>query len=1442
MKLAKKFLGLILLLTAFNYITIGAPADNTQIFSKKQSNGKIISYTINGDEFISWATSLDGYTLLGNSNGDIVYAVINETGQMVKSNVLACDYQYRTIEDNIFLSTIKKGLFYNSSQIERFEQNRAQLYSDNSQNNTPTTGTPNFLVILVSFTDIPFNSANATTMQNQISQSNYTTSGATGSVKDYFFDNSMGLLNANFTVVGPYTLSHNQAYYGAETEYDHDSLPREMIAEACSLANPNVNFANFDNDNDGTVDMIHVIYAGRGQHNGGGTNAIWAHSWTLPTLPSFDGVNVYRYSCSNELRTTTSVDGIGTICHEMGHVLGLPDFYDTDYEGSGGQSIHLGNWDLMASGSYNNSSRTPPYLSALERQILGWLTPVTLTASTSNCTLPAISDSNKAYKVVLSENEFFMFEHRNKKRWDAYTPAKGMLVFHGDNNLINPWLTSRINDINDDPFDRGYFIIPASGDSTNINSTSTTFPGSTNQTTFINSTLKNGTSTGKALTGIAYGADSVITFSYVNNTPTITILPPTNITTTTATLNGNVTGSGITSKGFEYRVLGTANFTQQAVTSNPLQLTLNNLSINTTYEYRIYATTSFGTIYSPIETFSTDCGLIINPPFTETFDASLSCWNQTSSDTNHFNVVTSGTSPSCSPHSGAKMLKYNSYNIYDNNWTALFTPKINFNSNNSYNVNFWIYRTNGTYSNQQEGIEIYLSSSQTLNSATLIGFISNDRTATPSISSDGWYNYTCSLPASTTGNNYLIFKAISGYGYNIYIDDISITQITINTPTISYNSTTNITHNSATFNASFTQGDQTISSKGFKYKSQNDANWTTLQNSSTTSPFTGNVTNLNPNTTYYVKSYITTQTNNYESAIDTFITLPIISPIVSTDTATLNNSLSAILYGTYTQGTYSILTSGFQYKKSNSSTWTTLYQTTNNPAFSNTINNLDPNTTYQYKAFVSNITALFYGETKSFTTPVIPQTVTTNQASNITATTATLNGTITAGSETITSQGFEYKLASSSTWTTITATLNGNVITQNLTGLTQNTSYQYRAYATTASGTVYGTIENFATLVIVPPTITTNPATNISQYSATLNGTINSGSETITSQGFEFKLSNSSTWTTITATLNGNVITYNLTGLNPNSSYQYRAYATTTVFGTDYGITQSFLTPELIPPTVTTYLASNVTDNSITLNGTIIEGSETITSQGFEYRLASSSTWTTIAVTLTGNSITYNLEGLAYSSTYEYRAYATTASGTVYGTIQSHTTPELIHPTVVTNAATPTSGTTATLSGTITAGTEPILAQGFEWKQTNASQWEEVSATLNGDAITYDLTNLIPEQSYQFKARATTASGVTYGLIETFTTLGLIEVERKEISITIYPNPTNSTSNLKIDNLYGNIMIRITDVSGRVLQKIEENVNNGYETQIDLSNYSKGVYFINITTDKTQRTEKLILK
>jgi hypothetical protein len=211
------------------------------------------------------------------------------------------------------------------------------------------------------------------------------------------------------------------------------------------------------------------------------------------------------------------------------------------------------------------------------------------------------------------------------------------------------------------------------------------------------------------------------------------------------------------------------------------------------------------------------------------------------------------------------------------------------------------------------------------------------------------------------------------------------------------------------------------------------------------------------------------------------------------------------------------------------------------------------------------------------------------------------------GSCAIIVQGFEWKLSSASTWTTITTTINGNAITHNLLVLAPNTAYQFRAYATTNSGTVYGTTQNFTTLAIVPPTVVTTPATALAYTTATLNGTITLGSEVVLSQGFEWALSSSNTWNVTIDNLIANALTHNLTLLAPNTAYKYRAYATT-ASGTVYGTTQNFTTLAIVPPTVVTNAATLVTENSSTLNGTITAATETITSKGFEWKVASSNT------------------------------------------------------------------------------------------------------------------------------------------------------------------------------------------------------------------------------------------
>ena len=184
----------------------------------------------------------------------------------------------------------------------------------------------------------------------------------------------------------------------------------------------------------------------------------------------------------------------------------------------------------------------------------------------------------------------------------------------------------------------------------------------------------------------------------------------------------------------------------------------------------------------------------------------------------------------------------------------------------------------------------------------------------------------------------------------------------------------------------------------------------------------------------------------------------------------------------------------------------------------------------------------------SFTTTVVvvtPPTVETLAATEVTHEAATLNGTITAGSEEITAQGFMYKASSATDWTTVSAT--GTTLTATVNNLTAETAYEYKAFATTASGTVEGAVESFTTLaapvVVTPPTVETLAATEITHEAATLNGTITAGSEEITAQGFMYKASSAADWTTVSAT--GTTLTATVNNLTAETAYEYKAFATT---------------------------------------------------------------------------------------------------------------------------------------------------------------------------------------------------------------------------------------------------------------------------------------------------------
>ena len=366
----------------------------------------------------------------------------------------------------------------------------------------PTIGSPHSLVILVGYKDVPFEQSRAD-FEALLNEQGYAYNDATGSCRDYFTASSNGQFTPIFDVFGPYTLQNNRAFYGAETERAHDANPGSMVAEACQLAAASgVDFSNYDTNGDGLLDNVFIYYAGHNQAEGGPEESVWPHQSDISYRGiRLNGVLVGSYACTSEYRGSYGNVrcGIGTFCHEFGHVIGLPDFYDTGYN-----YYSVGSWDIMCSGSYNNLGRTPPTYTAYERFYEGWLTPVQLTTPGAYALSP-IETSNQAYLIAAEPHnlkgtqpnpaEFFMLEYRDGKGWDMGLPGHGMLVWHIDysptawtantpNNGINGVMRMHLEEANGVPWSKR--SLGESGRS------SDPYPGTTNVTAFTPK-LHNGT-------------------------------------------------------------------------------------------------------------------------------------------------------------------------------------------------------------------------------------------------------------------------------------------------------------------------------------------------------------------------------------------------------------------------------------------------------------------------------------------------------------------------------------------------------------------------------------------------------------------------------------------------------------------------------------------------------------------------------------------------------------------------------------------------------------------------------------------------------------------------------------------------------------------------------------------------------------------------------------
>ena len=321
-------------------------------------------------------------------------------------------------------------------------------------NRSALTGDKKGLIILVNFQDTKFQTSDAETQtlyNNVANTQGYSDdNGFSGSVADYFKDQSRGVFNLTFDVVGPVTVSQNAAYYGEnDAQTKQDKRPAEMVIEAVNLAQVS-NWQQYDWDNDHEVDQVMIIYAGEGEASGGDESTIWPHEYNLAAAQYYGegsgpvtvatGLTVNTYAVANEVMAeydyfgyptgNYNYMGIGTICHEFSHCLGLMDMYDTAYGGNFG----MGAWSLMDQGSYNNGGFTPCNYTSFEKTQIGWITPEELTTAKNVTAMKAWNAADECYRITNPGNakEYYLLENRQQKGWDAYVPNSGLLILHVD--------------------------------------------------------------------------------------------------------------------------------------------------------------------------------------------------------------------------------------------------------------------------------------------------------------------------------------------------------------------------------------------------------------------------------------------------------------------------------------------------------------------------------------------------------------------------------------------------------------------------------------------------------------------------------------------------------------------------------------------------------------------------------------------------------------------------------------------------------------------------------------------------------------------------------------------------------------------------------------------------------------------------------------------------
>ena len=775
-------ISLFLVLLVISCNSLLATSADPNPFTFTQPNGDTLTIVMRGDEFVKFAVTEDGYTLLYDTNGFYCYAQLNANGDMEPSKYTAKSKDMRTAKENLFLKTIQPGLYFSQSQLSVSSQMHAMRASASSlERAIPTTGNRKLLCILIEFTDIAFSK----TDQDFDTLFNV----GTGSVRNYFLEASYGQLNLSVDVHGPYKASQGVAYYGANAnnQAGEDMRPGELVQEACFLAynDPNVNFSSYANSNN-EIEDIYVIYAGYGENvQCANPNWIWAHASTLSDC-IVGGIKIKKYATSSELRGISgeNITTIGVICHEFGHSLGAPDFYDTD----DGIYTGTGDWDLMASGDKNNGGASPAHPNPrVKVDIYKWAIATELTAPQLVTIPPSINNRMAFYKIsTKTPGEHFIIENRQNTQntiFDKNLPGHGLVIYRCDSCIATFEGANTVNTTHPQRFypvcASSTFALPRPclGTYGDINSAGCPFPVNQKDSLTDTSTPSMqswaGVNTEKPITNISENAAGTITFNFMGGDSIVI--------NAYASDGGTISPSGaiIVQPGSNQTFTFTPDY--GAVIDSvwvdgvtvPSAVSIGSYTFsNITESHNIYVFFNYDNFTCPAQT----------PPLQASYDNLFDCkmfsdcWSNESAFRVVWHIITYGGSPYIPPLSESGMFAFYSASYPIGCSGQLITPKIITNSED-YTASFWMYRDNsGTYGGQnyQDKVNVYFSTTPSIIGLTPVYTVHRCRNLAPVESVDGWYYYSVSIPTIYTNSGYVIFEAVGDDGNMIYVDEFYI--------------------------------------------------------------------------------------------------------------------------------------------------------------------------------------------------------------------------------------------------------------------------------------------------------------------------------------------------------------------------------------------------------------------------------------------------------------------------------------------------------------------------------------------------------------------------------------------------------------------------------------------------------------------------------------------